>query len=292
MNPYKYSEPPNCPDVLESPTKLKTKHWLYTGMGHHQKRRMYTYLAFCLGIILGIILTSIIKSILKHSACSHNLNKPDLQTSQLTLSYKVNKRFRKVEGGLIYIGVMTANKYLNTRAKAIYETWGKSVPGKIAFFSSENSYTQEDIPLVKLNGVDDAYPPQKKSFLMLKYMYDNHLHDYEYFMRADDDVYVRTERLEKFLKSINSSKLYYIGQAGRGNPDEFGRLSLNHEENFCMGGPGMIFSRGTLEKVAPHLRNCLKNLKSYHEDVEIGRCVQKYAQIPCTWSYEVSRIMS
>lgn len=40
--------------------------------------------------------------------------------------------------------------------------------------------------------------------------------------------------------------------------------------------------------VAPHIPTCLKNLYSTHEDVEVGRCVQKFAGIPCTWNFEVS----
>lgn len=54
-----------------------------------------------------------------------------------------------------------------------------------------------------------------------------------------------------------------------------------------MGGPGVIMSRETLRRVAPHIPTCLKNLYSTHEDVEVGRCVQKFAGIPCTWNYEV-----
>lgn len=55
----------------------------------------------------------------------------------------------------------------------------------------------------------------------------------------------------------------------------------------CRGGPGVIMSRETLRRVAPHIPACLKNLYSTHEDVEVGRCVQKFAGIPCTWNYEV-----
>lgn len=58
-----------------------------------------------------------------------------------------------------------------------------------------------------------------------------------------------------------------------------------------MGGPGVIMSRETLRRVAPHISTCLKNLYSTHEDVEIGRCVQKFAGIPCTWSYEMQSIL-
>lgn len=191
---------------------------------------------------------------------------------------------------LIFIGVMTAQKYLDTRAAAIYNTWGKTVPGKLVFFSSASSKSSSPIPLISLPNVDDSYPPQKKSFLMLKYMHDNFLNEFEWFMRADDDVYIRTGYLEKFLRSVNSSKPQFIGQAGMGNKEEFGQLSLEPDENFCMGGPGMIMSRDTLRIVIPHIRYCLKNLYSTHEDVEVGRCIRRFVGIPCTWSYEMQSI--
>lgn len=40
---------------------------------------------------------------------------------------------------LVFVGVMTSKDFLETRAKAVYNTWGKLVPGRIAFFSSESS---------------------------------------------------------------------------------------------------------------------------------------------------------
>uniref|UniRef100_A0A182Q9N3 Hexosyltransferase n=1 Tax=Anopheles farauti TaxID=69004 RepID=A0A182Q9N3_9DIPT len=191
---------------------------------------------------------------------------------------------------LVFVGVMTAKEFLQGRARAVYETWGKRVPGKVAFFSSQDSVAP-DLPLVALRGVDDRYPPQKKSFMMLHYMYEHYIDHFEWFARADDDVYIRTDRLEKFLRSIDSSKPQFIGQAGRGNSEDFGLLSLEFDENFCMGGPGVIMSRETLRRVAPHIPTCLKNLYSTHEDVEVGRCVQKFAGIPCTWNYEMQSIL-
>lgn len=44
------------------------------------------------------------------------------------------------------------------------------------------------------------------------------------------------------------SSINFAGQAGRGNSEEFGLLSLEYDENFCMGGPGVIFSRETLRR--------------------------------------------
>ena len=53
---------------------------------------------------------------------------------------------------LIFIGVMTAEKFLDTRAKAVYGTWGKTVPGKLEFFSSSSSQTRLELPVVSLQG--------------------------------------------------------------------------------------------------------------------------------------------
>lgn len=218
-----------------------------------------------------------------------------------------NQTIMNSQKNLVFVGVMTAKNFIDKRAKAVYDTWGKKVPGHIAFFSSEGSFS-DDMPVIGLKNVDDRYPPQKKSFMMLYYMYEHFVDKFEWFIRADDDVYIEPEKLEKFLRSIDSSKpqfigkvfviillilkyfIFHIGQAGKGNSEEFGLLSLEFDENFCMGGPGVVLSSETLRRVAPHIPTCLKNLYSTHEDVEVGRCVQKFAGIPCTWNYEVSSL--
>lgn len=196
------------------------------------------------------------------------------------------------EGGprdrnFLFVGVMTAQKYLQTRAVAAYRTWSKTIPGKVEFFSSEGSDTSVPIPVVPLRGVDDSYPPQKKSFMMLKYMHDHYLDKYEWFMRADDDVYIRGDRLESFLRSLNSSEPLFLGQTGLGTTEELGKLALEPGENFCMGGPGVILSREVLRRVAPHVGKCLREMYTTHEDVEVGRCVRRFAGVQCVWSYEV-----
>ncbi|RXM30633.1 Chondroitin sulfate synthase 3 [Acipenser ruthenus] len=189
----------------------------------------------------------------------------------------------------LYVGVMTAKKYLESRAVAAHRTWTHSIPGKVEFFSSEGSESVPvpiPIPVISLAGVDDSYPPQKKSFMMLKYMHDHYLDKYEWFMRADDDVYIRGDKLEEFLRSLNSSKPMYLGQTGLGTTEELGKLALEPGENFCMGGPGMIFSREVLKRMVPHIGECLRGMYTTHEDVEVGRCVRRFGGTQCVWSYE------
>lgn len=131
--------------------------------------------------------------------------------------------------GFLYVGVLTAGKYVNTRGKAIQDTWTNTITGRVEYFVGDGAVLNdgpEDVlndinstlSVVKLKNVDDnAYPPQKKSFMMLKYMHDHYLNDYEWFMRADDDVYIKAEELQKFLRNLNSSEPIFIGQAGLGN---------------------------------------------------------------------------
>lgn len=201
-----------------------------------------------------------------------------------TLSKELNSKH------LIFIGVMTAEMFLDSRAKAVHDTWGRNVPGKLEFFSSGTSQTKMELPVVSLPGVDDSYPPQRKSMMMLKYMHDNYIDQFEWFMRSDDDVYIRTEKLASFLQSLNSSQDIYLGQAGTGSKDEKGLLGLGSGDNFCMGGPGVIISRSVLKKVVPHIEYCLKHLLTSHEDVEVGRCIKRFVGIPCTWSFEMQAL--
>lgn len=97
----------------------------------------------------------------------------------------------------LYVGVMTAQKYLGSRALAAQRTWARFIPGRVEFFSSQQSpnagmsQPPPPLPVIALPGVDDSYPPQKKSFMMIKYMHDHYLDKYEWFMRADDDVYIK-----------------------------------------------------------------------------------------------------
>ncbi|CAH1231819.1 CHSY3 [Branchiostoma lanceolatum] len=232
---------------------------------------------------------------------ARNCTLPVKDTSPQTLNqiefanYQEKKRssIPKQHQTHLFIGVLTAKKYLQSRVEAVYETWGKQVPGKIEFFSAydPNGRSPAGLPVVSsIPGIDDTYPPQKKSFLMLKYMHDFYIDKFDWFIRAGDDVYIRADKLQTFLRSVNSSKPLYIGQSGTGQTQEIGKLGLGPGDNYCLGGPGVILSRETLRRIAPHISHCLKNMYSEHEDVEIGRCIKRFANVSCTRAYNGERI--
>ena len=69
------------------------------------------------------------------------------------------------------------------------------------------------LPVVVLDNVrDNAYPPQQKSFMMLAWMWDHYGNTSSWFMRADDDVYVKVRDINGIsgifsLLTRNTTKL-------------------------------------------------------------------------------------
>ena len=204
----------------------------------------------------------------------------------------------------LLVGVITAEKYLATRAKALYDTWGKEM-SKLVFFVASDckvpASLQAVLPIIKIDGVSDqTYPPQRKVFMMLKYMYDHFIDDYDWFMRADDDVYIRSAAFEEILGKLDPQQKIYLGRAGMGKPEDLKRLQLLSHEKYCMGGPGVVFSQSALRVLAPQLEMCLtaivyhnknSDMPWYNEDVELGRCVSRVVGIQCSVSKEVIIMM-
>ena len=161
----------------------------------------------------------------------------------------------------LFVGVLSSQMYLATRAKAMFETWGQDV-SMLAFFVGEDCIVPSELshlPVIKLPGVPDAvYPPLKKAFAVMQYMYEHYVDDYDWFIRADDDIYLRGNKLIELLNMMDAGELISLGRAGEGGAEDTDRLNLLKHEKYCMGGPGMIFSRGMMVALGPYLDLCLK----------------------------------
>ena len=212
-----------------------------------------------------------------------------------TIGLKEEYRSRK----MLLVGVITAQDYLATRAVAVYGTWGIEVD-KILFYVGDDCVVPQYLsmlPTMKLAGVpDQVYPPQRKVFMMLKHMHDHYIDEFDWFMRADDDVYARGKMLMDLVGKLNPAEKIYLGRSGSGKPADIKRLKLLPHERYCMGGPGVIFSNAALRELVPHLEDCLEAIEYYNkftnslwydEDVELGRCVSRKIGIQCSGSEEV-----
>ena len=193
---------------------------------------------------------------------------------------------------LVLVSIMTHCGTVNSRAVAVYNTWAQSIPGKVLFFVGNDRVVEKvSVPIVVLPVEDGVYPPQKKAMFMLKYVWQNYGNQFQWFIRADDDVYINGENLGVLLRSVASSDDVLLGHPGTGLDDEEGKLGLALDSNFCIGGTGIIMSRSVLEKVHSHLDVCINNTVTAHEDSEIGRCLKMFAGVQCPWGYEVTIII-
>ena len=69
------------------------------------------------------------------------------------------------------------------------------------------------VNIVQLPGVpDNVYPPQRKSFSMLRHLADNYINKYDWFVRLDDDAFISWPILEKLLRRLDPSQPLYIGK--------------------------------------------------------------------------------
>ena len=188
---------------------------------------------------------------------------------------------------LLAIGVVASQSSLRDRVHTVNCTWAEQAKGNLWYFIGDTNVSSE-LPedVVVLRGVpDDQYPPQWKVFSMLQYFHAHSLHRYKWFMKADDDLYVRVTRLEALLRSLDHRQPLYLGQPGFGGAE--GLTPLVAGGRFCMGGPGIVLSQGLLLRLGPQLAGCLRSAVTSHEDVELGRCIAEQTGVLCTWSLEV-----
>ena len=116
--------------------------------------------------------------------------------------------------------MMSAERYLPTRAHAAIDTWARDVAAlradnetvKVEVFAT-GADSINGVNVRQLPGVaDNVYPPQRKSFSMLRYLHDHHLNEYDWFVRLDDDAYLSWPILEKLLRRLDPSLPLYIGK--------------------------------------------------------------------------------
>lgn len=197
----------------------------------------------------------------------------------------------------LLVGILTTEENIDSLVLAINNTWAPLLPKIIFFtpFSRDVDFYEKynkvlGLPIVQLSDVEDEnFSKTKLSFRMLKYIHDHYINNFEWFMRVEDAMYLKAEKLLELLNSVNSSKDVYIGRPGsfEANGLQVGEDLYTHEK-YCQGGTGVALSRSALMKLVPHLEGCLEDALTEKEDVELGRCLHKNVGLHCTWSYEVN----
>ncbi|CAF5195223.1 unnamed protein product, partial [Rotaria magnacalcarata] len=115
------------------------------------------------------------------------------------------------------IAVLSSHERLNEYLPAIFETWLLTATIEIEIiifleeqyegteefieklFSKSNEHIQSCFYIVKLKHVENEYPPQKKSFYAMKFLYSFYQHRTSWILRLDDNAYVNIPDLVLWL---------------------------------------------------------------------------------------------
>eukprot|EP00039_Didymoeca_costata_P013003 m.191595 g.191595 ORF g.191595 m.191595 type:complete len:561 (+) comp15647_c0_seq4:210-1892(+) len=132
--------------------------------------------------------------------------------------------------------VLTQPKEHDAKATAINNTWGRYCD-KLLFMTTAEHDNLETIVL-DIGGPEDRGRLWNKSREAWMYTYENHLSDFDWFLKADDDTFIVWSHLQELLSTKNSS-----------HPAYYGRPFNATRGRYYAGGSGIILSQAALKKL-------------------------------------------
>lgn len=122
---------------------------------------------------------------------------------------------------------------LQGKVKVINETWVPRCNGYVFFI--ETKKVLHDV--VSLDTPSGYYNLTAKSFAAIAYLYRHYLHQYDWFLKGDDDAYVIVENLRFVLAHYDPSTPVYLGHL----------YKRFHRAGYMSGGASYVFSSGALK---------------------------------------------
>ena len=246
----------------------------------------------------------------EQSTTSHTTNKAELEEKVVIgatvkpKSSKYGPSFRPyyvaseiTQRDRILVGILATEFNLETLGTAINNTWLPDLPRVILYvpYSKDPDFHEKynkvlGLPIVQLAGAEEDHSSNTRvSFKMLEHMHNNYHNKYDWFMRVEEATYLEPGRLIRLVNMINSSMNVYVGLPAPYNAkDDSQPTDLYNSDRYCQGRAGVILSRVTLAAIVPHLDNCLEQVMTDKEDIELGRCLHRHLHLQCTWNHEVS----
>jgi hypothetical protein len=185
----------------------------------------------------------------------------------------------------LLLGILTDPSSLRSVGMAVYTTWAReceSIATVVFFIGSCTSEVAGFPGRIVCLDTPDVYPPQRKVFLMWKYMFEHFVDSHRLFMKVDHDSYVCAPGLSGLIAALlkqGDAVPVYTGLPATGRKEEQRALGLDGKP-YC-SGLGYIMNRVVLTGIAPHLLTCLDGVVSNHSDTEMGRCVFAYGGTEC-----------
>lgn len=127
----------------------------------------------------------------------------------------VRPRYYSTELGIrekLFVGVITSQQYLHSRDIAINKTIAHIVD-KVRYFISIPEGTKPNVTLPGIVGFTDTRSILKP-FHALKYIIDNYLENYDYYLLIKDTSYVNARKLVESVAKISRSQSIHMGVHG------------------------------------------------------------------------------
>jgi len=247
---------------------------------------------FCIGTVIGFIASVLVitflakfiretnekKVFLSHANEKRTRDKDKLNKERLNKPFKAN--FNKLYKGKEYDEVKKLARTLrilcfvvirpftlNTTVKAVQDTWGKRC-NTLLFMSSKNDTHSKVVHLNVPEGRINLWLKTRDAF---RYVYENHLNDADWFVKADDDTFLIVENLRFFLQQYKSTDHHYFG------------FRYKAKRHFNSGGASYVFSKRTLKEfyaLTYNYKRCYPPIHSGAEDLYVAWCLESLNILP------------
>ncbi|EDV90270.1 GH23497 [Drosophila grimshawi] len=159
--------------------------------------------------------------------------------------------------------IMTNPANHQTKARHVKRTWGKRC-NKLIFMSSAKDEELDAVALPIGEGLDNLWGKTKEAF---EYIYEHHMNDADWFLKADDDTYMIVENLRYMLYPYNPNTPVYFGC----------KFKPHVKQGYMSGGAGYVLSREAVRRFVveaiPNPKLCKKE-NTGEEDTQIGECLE------------------
>lgn len=234
----------------------------------------------CLGISLGMLSTLLVTTWSTTNSSNYSHEQKCRQSGDLIhQSLHDETTIHKT----VYIGVLTSKYQLKFLAEAIHNSWGQTATSIEYYITGSIKVIQSNLPVVNATFDDEL----TDMFLALLHMYNKYIHQFNWFLIANDKMYVRVSRLKKLLNKLDPTADVYIGATSQRPEDS--KFKSYRQALYCKGDTGIVLSRNLLQKLAPYLKTCSREASnSESADVILGYCIKKYIGVQCSSSKEVN----
>ena len=158
--------------------------------------------------------------------------------------------------------VMTGEKNHKTKARAVKDTWGRHC--NLTLYMSEAA--DDELPSTKLNTSSGREHLTAKTVQAFQFIYEHHYHQFDWFIKCDDDTYLIVENLRYLLRKYSPWDPIYFG------------LHLKMHKHFVKqgynsGGAGYVIGKTALYRFA-HRNDSLCQKDFGNEDLNFGNCME------------------